>query len=103
MSKNERAARALRECVAEYAQPAPAAVVKLSVRLPADLAETVRLSARDSGVSASAVIAAALRRAFDTAEQDRIDDALEAQNEENLEWSRAYVPVAASVWAETGW
>ena len=102
MSKNERAARSRRESSAEHAQPAPPAVVKLSISLPADLAETVRLSARDSGVSASAVIAAALRRALDAAEQDRLDAAIDAQNDENLEWSRAYVPVGAKLWAETG-
>ena len=103
MSENDRAARSLRESVAEYAEPGPVPVVKLSISLPADLAETVRVTARESDLSVSAVIAAALRRALDAVAQDRLDAAIDAQNEENVEWSRAYVPLAAKVWAELEW
>ena len=95
---------ALAETAAAYAaDTAPASHAKLSISLPADLAEQVRLAATESGTSVSAVIAAALRRSIAAADQERLDAAIEAQNDENLEFAQAYVPIAARLWAELEW
>lgn len=76
---------------------------KLSISLPTDLVEVVRGAATDQGVSVSAVIAASLRRTIEDADQARLDRALEAQNEENLEWANAYLPFAAKLWSDLEW
>ena len=49
------------------------------------------------------MIGAALRRTFEEAEQARLDAAIDAQNEENLEWAMAYLPIAAKLWSEIEW
>ena len=104
MSKKPFRVAALRESVAPYAStPAREGVTKLSISLPTDLADTLKAAAAESGVPVSAVVAAALRRAVDTAEQEKLDRAIEAQNEENLEWANAYLPIAAKLWAELEW
>jgi hypothetical protein len=90
--------------VAPYAASgAPAAYVKLSISLPADVLEVVRAAAAESGLSISATIAAALRRTLEDAEQARLDAALEAQNEENLAFARAYEPIAAELLSKLEW
>jgi predicted transcriptional regulator len=95
---------ALAETTAEYGVPAAGtAHAKLSITLPGDLAEQVRKAAEASGSSVSGVIAAAIRSAIARADQDRIDAALGAQNEENLAWSRAFVPSTARIWSEIEW
>jgi hypothetical protein len=76
---------------------------KLSISLPTDLAELVRGAAAEAGVSVSAMIGAALRRTLVDAEQARLDAAIEAQNEENLDWAKAYLPIAAKLWSEIEW
>jgi len=76
---------------------------KLSISLPTELVEVLRGAAADSGTSVSGLIAAALRRTLDEAEQARLDAAIEAQNEENLEWAEAYLPIAAKLWSEIEW
>jgi len=96
--------RAFAEAVAPYRpSTSPGPHTKLSISLPADLAELVRGAAAESGVSVSAMIGAALRRTLEDAEQARLDAAIEAQNEENLEWAKAYLPIAARLWSEIEW
>ena len=76
---------------------------KLSISLPSDLVELVRASAAANGLSVSATIGASLRRTLEDAEQASLDRAIEAQNEENLEWAAAYLPIAAKLWSELEW
>jgi hypothetical protein len=104
MQPAKRDGRLLRESVAPYARtPASSGVTKLSISLPTEVVEAVRSAAEDAGLSVSAVIAAALRRAIETAEQEKLDAAIAAQNEENLAWAQAYLPVTAKVWADLEW
>jgi hypothetical protein len=104
MSENEFRVRALRESVAPYASPSSReGVTKLSISLPTELAETLKSAARESGLPVSAVIAAALRRAVEAAEQEKLDRAIEAQNEEDLEWAQAYLPITAELWSKLEW
>ena len=49
------------------------------------------------------MIASALRRTLEEADQARLDAAIEAQNEENLEWAKAYHPFAAKLISELEW
>lgn len=93
-----------REAVAPYDERGSTGPhTKLSISLPTELAELVRASAAASGLSVSAVIAAALQRTLDDAEQANLERAIEAQNEEGLAWSNAYLPVAAKLVDELEW
>jgi len=76
---------------------------KLSISLPSDLVELVRAASVESGLSVSATIGAALRRTLADADQARLEAAIEAQNEENLAWAEAYLPIAAKLWSEIEW
>jgi hypothetical protein len=76
---------------------------KLSISLPTDLVELVRASAASTGMSVSATIGAALRRTLEDAEQANLERAIEAQNQENLEWAEAYLPITAKLWSELEW
>jgi hypothetical protein len=92
------------EAVAPYGSDNSAAShTKLSISLPTDLVELVRGAAAEAGVSVSSMIGAALRRTLEDADQARLDAAIEAQNEENLEWAKAYLPIAAKLWSELEW
>jgi hypothetical protein len=96
--------RAFAEAVAPYGSAGTRGPhTKLSVSLPTDLVELVRGAAAESGTSVSSMIAAALRRTLEDAEQARLDAAIEAQNEENLQWAEAYLPIAAKLWSELEW
>ncbi|MBI2762579.1 MAG: ribbon-helix-helix protein, CopG family [Chloroflexi bacterium] len=96
--------KALAETVAAYG-PGTASVshAKLSITLPADLAEQVKAAAEESGTSVSGVIAAALRSAIARTEQDRLDAAIDAQNEENRSWAEAFLPSTSKLWSEIEW
>jgi predicted transcriptional regulator len=95
---------ALAETATAYGASTPApAHTKLSITLPTELVEQVRAAAEATGASVSGVIAAAIRSAIARADQDRIDAALDAQNEENLAWSRALLPSTARIWSEIEW
>lgn len=95
---------ALAETAASYGSgPATASHTKLSITLPADLADQVRQAAEASGTSVSGVIAAALRSAIATTDQARIDEAIEAQNDENLAWAEAFTDGSARIWAQIEW
>ena len=104
---NERwsySAKGFAETVAPYGTDgAASAHTKLSVSLPTDLVDLVREAATESGSSVSGMIASALRRTLEEAEQARLDAAIEAQNEENLAWAEAYLPIAAKLWSEIEW
>ena len=96
--------KAFAESVTSYgAEPSGGAHTKLSISLPTDLVELVRAAAAEGGTSVSAMIGAALRRTLEDAEQERLDAAIEAQNEENLDWAKAYLPIAAKLWSELDW
>jgi Arc/MetJ-type ribon-helix-helix transcriptional regulator len=96
--------RAFAEAVTPYgAAGAGGPHKKLSISLPTDLVELVRGAAAERGVSVSAMIGAAIRRTLEEAEQARLDAAIEAQNEENLQWAEAYLPIAAKLWSEIEW
>ena len=92
------------EAVAPYgSDKSGASHTKLSISLPTDLVELVRASAAATGLSVSATIGASLRRTLEDAEQASLDRAIDAQNEENLEWAAAYLPIAAKLWSELEW
>ncbi len=95
--------KAFAEAVAAYGARSGGSHTKLSISLPTDLVELVRSAAADGGMSVSAMIGAALRRTLEEAEQARLDAAIDAQNEENLEWAAAYLPIAAKLWSELEW
>jgi hypothetical protein len=96
--------KAFAEAVGPYAaDDARGAHTKLSISLPTELVELVRAAATESGTTVSGMIAATLRKSLDDAEQARLDAAIEAQNEENLEWAKAYLPIAAALWADLEW
>ena len=104
MSTPARRPHALAETAAAYGASTPAAAhSKLSITLPTELVEQVRAAAEATGTSVSGVIAAAVRSAIAREDQDRIDAALEAQNDENLAWSRAVLPSTARIWSEIEW
>lgn len=93
----------LRESLAPYGDDRPDRSTKLSISLPSDLVEIVRAAARESGSTVSALIAASLRRALEGAEQAAIDQALDAQAQENVDWAEALRPAAARVLKDAEW
>jgi len=96
--------RAFAEAVAPYGpEGTPGPHTKLSISLPTELVELVRGAAAEGGMSVSAMIGAAIRRTLDEAEQARLDAAIEAQNEENVDWANAYLPIAAQIWSKLEW
>ncbi len=96
--------RGFAETVAPYgSDDSRAPHTKLSISLPSDLVELVRDAAAHAGLSVSATIGASLRRTLADADQSRLDQAIEAQNEENLAWAEAYGPIAAKLWSELEW
>lgn len=96
--------KAFAETVGPYATDDPrGAHTKLSISLPAELVEVVRAAATERGTTVSGMIAATLRKSLEDAEQARLDAAIEAQNDENLEWAKAYLPIAAALWSEIEW
>ena len=76
---------------------------KLSISVPEQLLVTVREVADETGTSVSGVVAASLRRLRDEVEQAKLDAALEADREENLEWARATAPMNARLLADVEW
>jgi hypothetical protein len=95
---------ALAETATTYtSDPALAAHTKLSISLPSDLAEQVRLAAAESGVSVSGVIAAALRRSIAGVDQERLDRALELDAEANAAWASDALALTARAWADLTW
>lgn len=83
--------------------PVSAAHTKLSISLPSELADHVRLAAAESGVSVSGVIAAALRRSIAGVDQERLDRALELDAEDNAAWANDALALTARAWADLTW
>ena len=103
-SKPARPRRALAETATAYGSAtASKAHTKLSISLPSDLLDQVRIAAAESGQSVSAVIAGALERLISTSDQDQLDVAIAVQNEENLRWVDAFVPLTSKLWSEAEW
>lgn len=95
---------ALAETLAPFASvQGLGASAKLSISLPMELVELVRGAAEDRGVSFSSMVAGAVRRALEEVEQVRLDAAIDAQNEENLQWAQAYLPIAPRVRPDLEW
>jgi uncharacterized protein (DUF1778 family) len=104
VTTSPRRRHALAETAATYGSgPATTSHSKLSITLPTDLADQVRQAAEASGTSVSGVIAAALRSAIATTDQARIDEAIEAQNDENLAWAEAFTDASARIWSQIEW
>jgi hypothetical protein len=104
MSQTSTGRHALAETVAEYgASKGTESVTKLSISLPTPLLDEVRATAAGSGQSVSGVIAAAIRAAIAHDEQAHLDAAIEEQNEENLAFAQAYLPIAAQLFRESEW
>ena len=76
---------------------------KLSISVPEALLATVKEVAEETGTSVSGVVAASLRRLVDEVEQAKLDAALEADREENLEWARAAAPMDAKLLEDVEW
>jgi hypothetical protein len=98
----------LAETVAEYHAPGGARGSgtphrKLSISLPAELADEVQEAATLAGVSVSSVIAAALRSTLDRVDQARIDRALALDAEDNAAWSKATLELTGRAWADLEW
>jgi predicted transcriptional regulator len=94
----------LREALSPYGESRSAErTTKLSISLPTELVEVVRATAHASGSTVSALIAAALRRTLEEAEQADIDRALEAQAQENLDWAEAFLPMTAELVSKSEW
>lgn len=104
MSENRPTLRTFAETVAPYVTDEPRGPrTKLSISLPTELVHQVREAAATSGTSVSATIAASLRHTLEEVEQARLDAAIEAQNEESLDWAMAFLPITAKLWSELEW
>jgi hypothetical protein len=92
------------EAVAPYSERSFAGPhTKLSISLPTDLVDLLRASAKSSGLSVSATIAACVRQTLGMAEQASLDRALELDAEENIAWATAYSPVTIDLLNELEW
>ena len=76
---------------------------KLSISVPEQLLATVREVADETGTSVSGVVAASLRRLRDEVEQAKLDAALEADRDQNVEWARASAPMDAKLLEDVEW
>jgi Arc/MetJ-type ribon-helix-helix transcriptional regulator len=94
---------ALAETAAVYGDSPSVAHIKLSISLPSELVEQVRAAADESGQSVSAVIAAALRRSIDVAQQERLERALELDAEANARWAHDALELTARAWSDLKW
>ncbi len=95
---------ALAETAASYGGGSgPAAHVKLSISLPAGLADELRAAAEESGQSVSGIVAAALRSSIATAEQARLDRALDLDADDNAAWANDALALTAKAWSELEW
>jgi Arc/MetJ-type ribon-helix-helix transcriptional regulator len=94
---------ALAETAVEYGASASVRHTKLSISLPVELVEQVRVAATESGQSVSAVIAAALRQAIAVAQQERLERALGLDAEDNQRWAGDALELTARAWAELKW
>jgi len=94
---------ALAEAAATYGSSPTGSHVKLSISLPAELIEQIRVAAADSGLGVSGVIAAAIRHSLATVEQARLDRALDLDAEDNAARARDALALTARAWADLKW
>ena len=94
---------ALAEAAATYRMDRSATHTKLSISLPTALVEELRAAASESGATISGVVAAAIRRSIDTAEQERLDRALALDAADNEAWARDALALTARAWADLEW
>lgn len=94
---------ALAEVAATYRTDRSATHTKLSISLPAALVDELRAAATESGESISGLVAAAIRRSIDTAEQERLDRALALDAADNEAWARDALALTARAWADLEW
>jgi hypothetical protein len=95
---------ALAETASTYGtDAASAAHTKLSISLPTELVEQVRVAAAEAGTSVSGVIAASLRRSIAGVDQERLDRALGLDAEDNASWANDALALTARAWAELTW
>lgn len=95
--------RVVAELLEPYGDDVPGPHTKVSISLPSELVKDVRAAASKAGLSFSGAVAASLRRTLNDADQARLDAAIEAQNQENLDLANAYLPIAAKLWSELEW
>ena len=76
-------------------RPIPARTRSSRSACPRSSSRRSARSRTSPATSVSGVVAASLRRLVDEVEQARLDAALEADREENLEWARATAPMDA--------
>ena len=101
---DQAAASTVREALDPYlAGTAAGPHRKLSISLPVELLAAVRDVADASGTPLSGVIAAALRRLVDEAEQVRLDRALKLDADENVAWAEAGAGVHAALVGGLEW
>jgi len=104
MSGSDLKARWFRESVAPYAaSESLRGHRKLSVSLPQDLVDVIKVVAAESGMSVSATIAASLRRTLVDSEQARLDAALALDADEDRAWAAAAADVHAHLVSELEW
>lgn len=94
---------ALAEAAAAYHADRSATHTKLSISLPTPLVEELRTAATESGESISGLVAAAIRRSIEVAEQERLDRALDLDAAGNDAWARDALAVTARAWADLEW
>jgi hypothetical protein len=93
----------LSETAATYRADPRAAHTKLSISLPSELVDELRATAAASGIGVSGVVAAAIRQAIATADQARLDKALELDAEDNAAWAADALALTARAWADLEW
>jgi hypothetical protein len=93
----------LAETAAAYRPETREPHTKISISLPSDLVAEVRLAAAESGLGVSGVVAAALRRALDASDQERLDRALALDAEDNVAWATDALALTARAWADLEW
>lgn len=93
----------LAETAAAYRSTRPEPHTKLSISLPTDLVEELRVAASESGLGVSGLVAAAVRQSIAAGEQARLDRALELDADDNAAWARDALAMTARAWADLEW
>lgn len=93
----------LGETASAYRTEARVPHTKLSISLPSELVEELRVAAAESGLGVSGVVAAALRQSIAAAEQARLERALALDAEDNVAWANDALALTARAWADLEW
>ena len=97
------AGHALAETAQTYGVDPRGSHTKLSISLPTELVEQLRVASSESGVSLSGVVAAVIRRSIASADQERLDRALELDAADNEAWANETLAMTARAWANLEW